>query len=227
MPLKAHTHRRYEEELSQLRDRLLRMAGRVEAMIADAMKALTERDPELAKRTIDADALVNRDEVELDDMCLRILAKRQPMASDLRFLTLTLKMVTDLERIADLTVNICERAIDLAKEPQLKPYIDLPRMATLCQQMIHDAIDAFVEEDARKARRVVHSDDEVDDLYDEVFVDILSLMLRDPDAVTRGIRIQSVAKYLERIADHCTNIAEQVVFMVKGKDIRHRGKLPD
>ena len=222
---KTHTDRSYEGELQELRKRVLLMAGRVEAMITEAMRALVERDTDLARRTIEADRHVNRAEVEADELCLEILARRQPMASDLRFITLALKMVTDLERIADLSVNICERAIDLNAEPQFKPYEDIPRMAAIVQTMVHDAIDAFVSADAEKAREVIDRDDEVDALYIQVFRDVLQLMLSDSSAVERGIHVQSVAKFLERMADHGTNLAEQVVFMVKGQDIRHVGKL--
>ena len=199
------------------------MASRVEDMIADSVRALVERDSELAARTIEADHQINRAEIETDQRCLEILAKRQPMASDLRFITLTLKMVTDLERIADLAVNICERAIFLNKQPSLGPYIDIPRMAVIVQGMLHDAIQAFIE----LAHQVIGRDVEVDDLYHKVFRSILVLMNEDGDILDRGISIQGVAKILERMADHTTNLAEQVVFMVQGQDIRHLGKLDD
>jgi len=203
------------------------MAGRVEAMIASSVKALVERDTNLARDTIAEDSVVNQAELENDGLCLQILAKRQPMASDLRFITLVLKMVTDLERIADLAVNICERAIDLNEEVQLKPYVDMPKMASIVQSMLHDAIEAFIDRDSAAARVVIERDDQVDEYYHVIFRDLLAIMVDDPEAVQRGIHIQSVAKYLERIADHATNLAEQVIFMVKGKDIRHEGKLPD
>ena len=203
------------------------LGGRVEDMIADSVRALVERDSELAARTIEADHQINRAEIETDQRCLEILAKRQPMASDLRFITLTLKMVTDLERIADLAVNICERAIFLNKQPSLGPYIDIPRMAVIVQGMLHDAIQAFIEKDTELAHQVIGRDDEVDDLYHKVFRSILVLMNEDGDILDRGISIQGVAKILERMADHTTNLAEQVVFMVQGQDIRHLGKLDD
>lgn len=222
---KTHTDREYENQLNELRDRLLIMAGRVEEMIGTSVRALVERDPELAKRTIETDHKVNRSEVETDELCLVILAKRQPMASDLRFITLALKMVTDLERIGDLAVNICERAIDLAKVPELAPWQDIPRMADITQSMVRDAIDAFVAGDVDKAQSVIARDNEVDELYTRVFLDILAIMRSDSDTVERGIHVQSVAKWLERMADHSTNLAEQVIFMVKGKDVRHMGKL--
>lgn len=224
---KAHTDREFENELRELRQQLLSMAGWVEDMIANSVRSLTERDESLAERTIELDKNVNRTELETDELCMVILARRQPMASDLRFITLALKMVTDLERIGDLAVNICERAIDLNRQPQLAPYRDIPRMAEIVQSMVHDAIDAFVEGDAEKAYDVIERDDEVDELYARVFRDLLQLMTTEPAAVERGIHVQSVAKFLERMADHSTNLAEQVIFMINGKDVRHLGKLGD
>ena len=218
---KVHTDREYENDLKKLRESLLKMAGRVEEMIANSVKALVERDIELARRTIAADHLVNRAEVETDELCLVILAKRQPVASDLRFITLSLKMVTDLERIGDLAVNICERAIDLGQDAPLKPWVDVPRMAAIVQAMVRDSIDAFVAGDADRAQSVIERDRELDELYIRVFRELLSAMLSNTSVVERGIHAQSVAKWLERMGDHATNLAEQVVFMVKGKDIRH------
>jgi phosphate transport system protein len=224
---KVHTDRVYESELKRLRERLLKMAGQVEQMIADSVQALVERDVELARRTIDADHLVNRAEVEADELCLVILAKRQPVASDLRFITLALKMVTDLERIGDLAVNICERVVDLGQDPPLKPWVDVPHMASIVQGMVRDAIDAFVAGDADRAQSVIERDHALDELYTRVFRELLSAMLNDASKVERGIHAQSVAKWLERMGDHATNLAEQVVFMVKGKDIRHMNKGDD
>ena len=224
---KGHTDREYENQLRELREGLLLMAGRVEQMIAESTKALIERDPELARKTIESDYKVNRSEVEIDELCLVILAKRQPMASDLRFITLALKMVTDLERIGDLAVNICERAIDLSRLPQLKPWEDVPRMADLVQWMVRESIDAFVAGDADRASNVIGRDKELDQLYTRVFREILALMLEDSSTVERGVHVQSVAKWIERMGDHATNLAEQVIFMVKGKDVRHPGKLEE
>lgn len=224
---KTHTDREYEAELRQVRDRILAMAGRVEQMIADSVRAVIEQDAELAKKTVELDNKVNRTEIDTDELCMQILARRQPLASDLRFITLALKMVTDLERIGDLTVNICERAQQLAGQPHLIPLDPIERIAKLVQAMLRDAIDAFVNGDADKAQAVIDQDDEVDELYHQVFRQLLAIMTQDPTAVHRGIHVQSVAKWLERIADHSTNLAEQVVFMVRGKDIRHAGKLGD
>ncbi|VDB00448.1 Phosphate transport system regulatory protein PhoU [Olavius algarvensis spirochete endosymbiont] len=222
---KSHTDRMYETELRRLRELILLMAGKVEKMIAQSVKALVDHDIGLANDTIEADHQVNHDEIKSDELCLIILAKRQPMALDLRFITLALKMVTDLERIGDLAVNIAERVTDLGSELLLpKLYVDIPRMAAIVQSMIRDAIDAFVAGDVEKAHDVVDRDDEVDELYTRIFRELLGIM-RDESKVKHGMHIQSVAKVLERMADHCTNLAEQVIFMVKGKDIRHIGKL--
>ena len=222
---KKHTDRVYRASLEKLRHRLLSMAGRVEEMIALSVESLVEQDVELANRVIKSDNLVNLDEIETDELCLVILAKWQPVASDLRFLTLALKMVTDLERIGDLAVNICERTIVLGTDPPIKPYVDIPRMGEFVQEMIRDAVDAFVEKDAQKAQSVIERDDVMDDWYRKVFRDILDLMLEDEANVERGIRVQSVAKLLERMADHTTNLAEHVIFLVKGEGVRHVGKL--
>lgn len=223
--MRTHTDRRYAAQLKELRENLLLMAGRVEQMIEQAMHALVERDAELAKKTIAADTEVNRSELATDELCLVILAQRQPMASDLRFITLSLKMVTDLERIGDLAVNIAERAIDLAAMPPMPgPYIEIPRMAAISQAMVREAIDAFVNEDMARAEAVIARDDEVDELYTKVFRDLMKMMHDDPALLERGIHVQSVAKWLERVADHATNLAEQVIFMVRGKDVRHIGK---
>ncbi len=225
MPNQHHTDREYEEQLERLRALLLAMAGQVEQMIGRAMQAFIDRDVDLARQTISSDAKVNSAELEADQMCLLILAKRQPMASDLRFVTLALKMVTDLERIGDLAVNICERAIDLAQHPPVPVPVGMVSLGQHVQAMVRDAIDAFVKRDADLARSVIERDDEVDDSYTRIFRAALEDMLADKGSVQDGIHIQSIAKWLERIGDHSTNIAEQVIFMVEGQDIRHEGKL--
>jgi len=222
---REHTDRKYAAELQDLRERILLMAGRVEQMINQAVESVVTRDIDLARRTIQQDSKVNRDEIETDELCLLILAKWQPMATDLRFITQALKMVTDMERIGDLAVNICERAIDLGIDPPLKPFIDVPRMAEIAESMIRDAVDAFVEGDADKAQDVIDRDDEVDELYRKVFDELVKIMREDESKVERGIQVQAVAKLLERMADHCTNLAEQVIFLVRGEDVRHVGKL--
>lgn len=224
---RRHTDRVYEAQLESVRRNLIVMAGRVEEMIAHSVQALVERDAELARRTIEQDAKVNFGEVETDELCLQILARRQPLASDLRFITLALKMVTDLERIGDLAVSISHRAIDMAGSPPLKPWRDIPRMADIVQGMVREAIDSFVRGDDAQARAVIERDESVDEIYTLVVTEMLGVMTADGANVERGLHVLSVAKFLERMADHATNIAEQVVFLIEGKDIRHRGKAID
>ena len=208
-----------------VRNLVLLMAGHVESMIASAVRALGGRDPALARRTIANDAKVNSAECACDELCLRILSEHALASHDLRFVTLALKMVVDIERIGDLAVNICERAIDLSRNPPARSYEDIHRIAELVQVMVRDAIDAFVEASVDKARRVIARDDEVDALYDRAFHAILDDMRTDPTSIHCGIHYQSVAKWLERVADHATNIAEQVIFLVDAEDIRHAGRL--
>jgi len=222
-PTRAHTDLGYEEELRKLREQLLLMGAKVEEMIESSMRALVERDSLLAREMIEFDHQINRLELECDEACLRILARRQPVASDLRFITIALKLVTDLERMGDLAVNICERVIELNDEPPLKPYLDLPRMAEVAQAMLRDALDAFVAADADRAQQVIENDRALDTYYADIFRVLLTYMMEDPRNIYRATRVQSIAKYLERIGDHATNLAESVVFMVRGKDIRHTG----
>jgi phosphate transport system protein len=219
----AHTDREYEGELTRLRERILLLGAKVEAAIAAGIRAVVERDSDLARATIETDREVDRLEVETDDACLRILARRQPVASDLRFITMALKLVTDLERIGDLAVNVCERALELNEEPSLKPYVDLPLMAEAAQGMVREALDAFVAGDVERAKAVIDRDATVDAYYAQIFRELLTYMMEDPRNIFRATRIQSVAKYLERVGDHACNLAEMVVFMVGGKDIRHGG----
>ncbi|MBI5543968.1 MAG: phosphate signaling complex protein PhoU [Deltaproteobacteria bacterium] len=220
---RAHTDREYEAELHRLREQLLLMGAKVEEMIAGSMRALVERDSELARRLIAFDDQIDTLEVETDELCLHVLARRQPVASDLRFLTTALKLVTDLERIGDLAVNTCERVLELNEEEPLTPYVDLPRMSERVQGMVREVLDAFVAGDADRARRVLTLDETIDELYGQLFRVLLTYMMENPRNIFRASRLQSIAKYLERIGDHATNIAEEVVFMIKGKDIRHGG----
>ena len=220
-PSREHTDREYEGELAEVRARLVRMGTLVESMIEAAMRALADRDTKLAQRTYDQDDEVNRLELEIDDMCLRILARRQPVASDLRFLASALKLVTDIERIGDLVANICDRVVELDEEPPMRPYGSLQLMASATSGMVHDALAAFVARDAKHATELLARDRVVDDYYRQLFGELLAEMMADGKNVYRATRLQSIAKYLERIADHATNIAERVVFLVEGNDIRH------
>ncbi len=221
-----HTDRTYEAELLALRDRLVDMVGQVEQMTVEAVKAVVERDGQLARETIRLDRRVNRAEVEIDEACMLLLARRQPVASDLRLVTTALKMVTDIERIGDVAVNLCERAIDLAGEPAI-PVIDeaLNALGQLAAAMLRKAIEAFAERDAEKADAVLVMDDDADERYHQI-VRALAQRIRDnPDKVEQNVALQSAAKQLERIGDHATNLAEQVILLVRGQDLRHLGKL--
>lgn len=218
---REHFSRHFDAELNEIRSKLLEMGGKVELMISNALKSLLERDTALAERTIRFDHEINALEMDIDEKCLQLLARRQPAARDLRFVTLALKIVTDLERIGDQCANICKRVRELNQEPPLKPYIDLPRMAQAASTMVQEALDAFVRGDDQLAIKVCQDDQQVDDLNEQIQRELLTFMLADPGAISRGIRINHISKCLERIADHATNVAEMVIFMVKGKDIRH------
>jgi len=218
---KTHIDSYYDRFLLDIREKLLTMAASVEKAIYDAIRALVERDSKLAQEVIKGDDAIDSQEVELENQCIRLLAIRQPMASDLRFVTTAIKVNADLERIADNAVNIAERALELNEEPILKPYIDVPRMADTTRSMLRDVLDAFVSQDAAKAVEVIKADEIVDDLNSQIFRELLTFMMEDPHTIPRAIRIMFVSKYLERIADHATNIAEMVIFMVTGRSVRH------
>ena len=218
-----HTDKQYEEELRTLRQELLEMGQAVEKRIAQAIRALIERDSELARAVIDGDRLIDQMEISIDDHCLQIMARRQPVAVDLRTVTTGLKLVTDLERIGDLAVHIAERAVELNEEPPLKPYVDLENMAETAEGMVREALEAFVSADADRAEAILDQDRVVDAYYWQIFRELVTYMFEDPRNITRAIHVQSVAKHLERIGDHATNLAEMVVFLVRGMDIRHGG----
>lgn len=213
--------RQKEQDLDAIKEHILKMGSLVEKAIARSIKALVGRDRELAVSVIDGDAVINHLDVEIEEECIRFLAIWQPTGSNLRLITTAIKIITDLERMADLAVDICERSIELMDEPPLKPYIDIPRMAEAAQKMLTDSLDSFVARDADKALAVCEADDFVDNLNHQIFNELLVYMLQDPKNITRAVRITYICKYLERIGDHATNIAEMVVFMVKGKMIRH------
>ena len=221
-----HTDRTYEQHLAQLRTSVLEMGGLVEDQIGQAVTALIGRDEALARATVARDHTVNRFDVEIDELSLKLLALHQPAARDLRLITTALKITTDLERIGDMATHIAERAIELVAEPQIKPYVDIPRMARISERLIRQSLDAFVREDTDLALQVCRDDQEVDDLNSQIFREAISFMIEDPHTITRAMKISSISKYLERIADHATNIAEMVIFMVKGKSIRHMKELP-
>jgi phosphate transport system protein len=213
--------RHLDQDLGRVRQMLLRMGGLVEGMIGGAMQALIERDEVHAQAVIDTDREVDQMEKQIDEECHTLLATRQPTASDMRFLVAVMKMETDLERMGDSAVNIAQAVEILNQEPQLKPYIDLPRMTQIAREMVRDALDSFVSRNTEAALLVCKRDDEVDGLYKQLFRELLSFMMEDPKTVTRALHLLLVARNLERIADHATNIAEDVIYYVEGRDIRH------
>ena len=213
--------RHFHEELEALKQTLLAMGGLVEDQIRRVMRALLERDDVIAQEVIDRDRQVNTYDIEVDEQCVNLLALHQPAAGDLRFITTAMKIVTDLERIGDQAVNIAQRALELNREPQLKPYIDLPRMADKAQRMVKESLDAFVARDTALARQVCAEDAEVDALKEQIFRELLTFMMEDPRTVSRAIRVILISRFLEWVADHATNIAEMVIYLVEGKMVRH------
>ncbi len=214
----------FREELEELQSKLLEMGGLVEAAIHNSVLALVDRDEDKAKEVMWNEALVNQKEIEIDELATRMLALFQPMARDLRFITAVIKINNDLERMGDLAVNITERALTLMREPAVKPLIDIPRIADLAESMVHRALDAFAKHDAEMARDVLLSDDAVDRLRDAVYDELLSFMQEERSTINRAVSLMFIAQNLERIADHSTNIAEDVLFAVKGIDVRHHAE---
>jgi phosphate transport system protein len=213
--------RYFHEELEQVKEKVLKLGSLVEAMVENAVASLVDRDSRLAEETIASDDRADRLEVEIDEDCVRMLALFQPAAGDLRFLTTAMKVSTDLERMADQAVNISERVLELNEEPQLKPYIDIPIMSQLSQKMLRECLDAFVRKDVELAREVIEADNKVDALKNQVFRELLTFMMGDTTTIPRAIRLLLVSRHLERVADHATNIAEMVIFLVEGKNVRH------
>ena len=216
--------RHFLEELDDLQTLLLEMAGRVEFAIRRAISALVDRDEEQAQEVLRNEARINQMEIEIDDLAVRLLARHQPMAKDLRFLTAAIKINNDLERMGDLAVNIVERALSLIHQPPIKPLVDIPQMAKLVDSMVRNSLDAFVKRDGQLARGVLLSDDAVDDLRDRVCDELVVFMEKDPSTVSRALDLIMVARDLERVADHATNIAEDVLFLAQGIDVRHHSE---
>jgi phosphate transport system protein len=213
--------RHFETDMQALKNRLLSMGAMVEERVHQAVQALMERNAAAAERIVAGDQEVNDLQIEVDDRCLKLLALQQPMASDLRLITAAMKINADLERIGDQAVNIAENSLKLMNAAPLKPLIDLPRMAEIAEAMTRDSLDAFVRKDAALARGVLARDDEVDQLKDHIFRVLLTYMMADPGTIERALSLILVSRNLERIADHATNIAEDVIFLVEGKDVRH------
>ena len=222
---RQHTSKHYEQQLRELKDKLLLMSHNAEEMISDAIRALVERRPVLAEDVIARDDGVDQLEVAIDNLCYEVLALEQPVARDLRFIATALKIVKDLERIGDIAVNIAERGLELIQEPELKRLVDLPIMAEAAQKILKESLDAFVNSDAELAEKVIVNDNVVDDLYEQIFRELLTYMLEDPRSISRAIKLIFIAKHLERVGDHSANIAEMVIFLVRGQDIRHATRL--
>lgn len=220
--MNAHTSKDFEQELRTLRERLATMGSRAEEQISLAMRALAERDDELARHVIKSDETIDRDENDIDELALQILATRQPVASDLRFITMSLKFVIDVERIGDLATGIAKRALELNRLPPLDSKVDLQRLASLAQKNLHAALDAFVKKDADAATLVISADIEIDKLNASLFAELIAHVATDPATVTRVLPLTSVCRYLERVGDHVKNLAEEVVYMVRATDVRHR-----
>src|SRR6185436_14012477 len=219
--------RRLDQDLDRVRQTLLRMGGMVESMVAKATKALLDRNNELCREVIDTDTQVDRLEIEIDELCHNVLGTKQPTAVDLRFLVAVMKINSDLERIGDSAVNIAQSVLQLNEQPTLKPYIDLPHLSELVQAMVRKSLDAFVRRDARLATEVCESDDAVDGLYKQLFRELLTYMIEDPKTVSRALHLLLISRNMERIADHATNIAEDVIYYVEGRDIRHSLSAPE
>ena len=211
----------FESEMQSLKSQLLTMGGLVENRIHRAVDSLIHRNDAEAQKVIESDVEINDLQIEVDERCLKLLATQTPVAGDLRFIAAAMKINSDLERMGDQAVNIAENTLKCLDKPPLKPFIDLPRMAALAQEMTRDALDAFVRRDADLARDVLRRDDEVDDLKDQVFRELLTYMMADPGTIERALSLILISRNLERVADHATNIAEDVIFLVEAKDVRH------
>jgi phosphate transport system protein len=213
--------RHFDRDIEHLKELLLRMGALVEDQISESIRALLERDTDVAQRVIEADNAIDQMELEIDQYTIELIATMQPAAVDLRFVAAAMKITPELERIADLAVDVCERAIELNREPLLKPLIDIPRLARISQDMVRQSLDAFVRRDAALARAVISRDDEADQLTEQSFRELLTYMLEDSRNISRAIRLTFVGKYFERMADGATNICEMVVYLAEGKVIKH------
>jgi phosphate transport system protein len=216
--------RHFERDLDALKEQLLLMGGRAEAIVLKATEALRRRDQSLANEVFGDDRVIDQMEMDIDARCVRLLALQQPLARDLRFITAALKITNDLERVGDHAVNIAQGAQRLSAEPQLKPLVDIPRMAQLAGGMLHEALDAFVRQDTEAARALVRRDDAVDDLNRQVFRELLSFMVENPSTISRAMELILVARNLERVADLATNVAEEVVFIEEARVIKHHAE---
>lgn len=213
----------FEHSLDDLKQRLLAMASKASATVTDAIKALVNRDDDLARQVKEADTEIDELEVEIDELGVTLLSKA-PLASDLRLITIAMKFSQNLERIGDEATTIARRSLELSQEPQLKPYVDIPRMAQMALDMLHDTLDAFIHRDSARAREVVMRDRQVDALNRQLHRELASYMIEKPTTITRCLNLMVISKALERIADHASNMAEEVVYLYEGQDVRHKLK---
>ena len=218
---KRHTSIQYERELQEVKDGLIYMGALTEKAIVNGVKALVQRDSELARAVIADDDQIDRLDMEIEEKCIRLLALRQPAARDLRFITTAIKINGHLERIGDMAANIAEKVLILNQEPQLKPYIDIPRMAEVTQQMIRGSLNALINEDITLANKVRSDDEIVDNLNEQIFRELLTFMMENPHTIHRATTIMQISKNLERISDHAKGIADMVVYLITGKSVRH------
>ena len=213
----------HDHEFAALKEKLLTMSSLAASSVSNAVKALVERNDDLARQVEQADDQLDALEIELDELAI-VLLSRGPVATDLRMITVAMKITHNLERVGDEATTIARRAVDLNKEPQLKPYVDIPRMATMALEMLNDGLEAFVSRDSARARTVLPRDKDVDALHKQLQRELITFMLEQPNTITRCLHLMQISKRIERIADHATNIAEEVVFLHEGRDIRHTGK---
>jgi phosphate transport system protein len=214
-------HRHFDEEIQEIRQRLVRMGSLAESMIASALRMLIERDDRHYREVTEREEQVNSLQIEIDDMAVKITATQQPVGSDVRFLFMAARITSELERIGDQAINICQNAQHLLKAPPLKPFVDIPIMAEIAQRMVRDSLDALIRKDVSIAERVLTEEDKVDAFRDQVFRELLTYMMADPATIPRALSLILISRNLERVGDHATNIAEEVIYWIQGRDIRH------
>jgi phosphate transport system protein len=214
-------HRHFDEQIQEIRQKLVRMGGLAESMIASALRMLIERNDRHFRDVSEREEQVNSLQIEIDDMAVRLTALQQPVGSDVRFLFMAARITSELERIADQAINICQNAEHLLKAPPLKPFVDIPIMAEIAQRMVRDSLDALIRKDVSIAERVLREEDKVDAFRDQVFRELLTYMMADPATIPRALSLILISRNLERVGDHATNVAEEVVYWIQGRDIRH------
>lgn len=214
-------HRHFDEQIQEIRQKLVRMGSLAESMIASSLRMLIERDDRHYREVTEREEQVNSLQIEIDDMAVKITATQQPVGSDVRFLFMAARITSELERIGDQAINICQNAQHLLKAPPLKPFVDIPIMAEIAQRMVRDSLDALIRKDVSIAERVLTEEDKVDAFRDQVFRELLTYMMADPATIPRALSLILISRNLERVGDHATNIAEEVIYWIQGRDIRH------